>query len=97
MFFVVFLLEPEVNIVIPKSWILDIDKHWEKFVNNFRINSSQRFLCFWSEEAYAQVNGEPNPNFQPNFNNNLNHRFPAEGCYYGKLVNFNSKCINEIK
>lgn len=91
MFYIVFLVEPKINVVIPKSWILDVEDNWEKFVNK-GLNSTQKFLCFWSEAEHAQIDGKPNPNFKPQFNN-VNHVFPAEGCYFGKLVHFKSECI----
>lgn len=89
MFYVVFLVEPKIHVVIPTSWILNSEENWEKFVKN-SLNSTQKFLCFWSENERTQINGHPNPNYKPNFNT-LNHVFPAEGCYIGKLVDFKSK------
>lgn len=95
MFYIVFLVEPKINVVIPKTWIMDIEENWEKFVNK-GLNSTQKFLCFWSEEKHAQIDGKPNQNFKPQFNNDVNHVFPSEGCYLGKLVHFKSKCSSYI-
>lgn len=85
MYFVVYLLNPSVHVVIPKTWIQGIDSHWEKFINN-SLNRNQTFLCFYSEERNSKdEQGYPDVNFAANFDIGMGI-FPNEGCYFGRLI-----------
>lgn len=86
MYFVVQFLDPKMCSIVPKTWIKDIDAHWEKFVNR-SINRNQKFLCFYSEKPEALDDDmRPNGKFAPNFNAGLSENFPDEGCYYANLI-----------
>lgn len=89
MYYVVYLIESQQNVVLPINWVRDGENHLEKFVNRFTLNSNQTYLCFYTEEGDAWIDNEPNPNFLPNFNLEVdNVVFPMTGCYFGKLVKF---------
>lgn len=91
MFFVAHFLNNGKHIVVPKSWILSIDEHWEKFINN-SINRNQKFLCFYTENNEAQdEQGRPNCTFVPNFELEVDPVFPMEGCYTVKLIRYKGK------
>lgn len=81
-YFVVFLREMQKNVILPMSWIKDIENHFEKFVNN-SLNRSQLFLCFYPEDAHAFVDGCPDENFEPDFN--------SEYCFIGKMKRYYGK------
>lgn len=91
MYFVVQFINSKMNLIIPKSWIKDIDCHWEKFVNR-SINRNQKFLGFYSEKPEA-LDGDkrPNGNFVPDFESGLAATFPGEGCYHAKLLWYKGK------
>lgn len=87
MFFAVFFIQPSIHVIIPKTWILGIEDHWDKFVND-SINRNQIFRCFYSQEPNAlNIHGQPNVDFAPNFEVDI-AQFPNEGCYFGKLIFF---------
>lgn len=56
MYFIAFFIGPQISVIIPKSWILDIDENWEKFVNH-SLNRNQKFVCFFSKQANAMTTG----------------------------------------
>lgn len=85
MYFVAIFLNEGIHVIIPKSWVLSIDDHWEKFINN-SINRNQRFLCFFSEQGDAMIDQKPNGNFVPNFNLDVDPEFPKDGCYIANLI-----------
>lgn len=86
MYFVAHVLNNGTHIVVPKTWILSIDDHWEKFVNN-SINRNQKFLCFYTERDEAMdEEGKPSVEYVPNFQLHVDPQFPTEGCYLTKLV-----------
>lgn len=90
MFFVVFLSEVKKLVVVPKEWINESEKNWEKFVNN-GLNSSQKFKCFYSEGENAILpDGKPNSDYPPSFERKSDE-FPNEGWYTAKLVMFKGK------
>lgn len=81
-YFVVFLREKKKYVILPAKWINDIDNHLEKFVN-YSLNCSQQFLCFYTEETHAFINGRPDENFAPDFN--------STSCFKAKLKRFYGK------
>lgn len=91
MYFVVYLSALKKNVVLPVSWIHGIENHFEKFMNK-SINSSQRFLCYYTTNDDAFVDGSPNEDYQPDFNsaviNEANADETFDGCFYGKLKQF---------
>lgn len=89
MYFIAYFDTPKLYAIIPKTWVKDIDKHWEKFVNN-SINRNQKHLCFYSELPGAMIDREdgekePNANCVPKFTFGQSNIFPAEGCYAAYL------------
>lgn len=85
-------MEPMVHVIVPITWIEDIDSHWEKFVNE-SINRNQRFKVFYSQEADATDDfGWPDLSYVPNFTVAIDPQFPATGCYKAKLVAYKGKC-----
>lgn len=84
MFFVVYLLNKKQHVVIPTSWVQNIDEHWEKFVNR-SLNRNQTFRVFYNQNALDDQ-GKPDVDFKPDFNLGTNVEFPASGCYLAKLI-----------
>lgn len=93
MYFVIYLLEPKRNVIVPIKWVKDGGQYLEKFVNNV-INCNQTFLCFYTKTNQAL---RPNLDIVPNFGSRLNRCWPETGCYYGKLVKFKCKIQNSQK
>lgn len=90
MYFIAYLVASKLHVIVPKTWIFEIDKHWEKFVNK-SINRNQKHLCFYSERAGAMIDRgddikEPNTSFKPDFSFQQENEFPDEGCYIAKLI-----------
>lgn len=95
MFFIVFLCEPKVNVVILHNWIYEIEKQWAKFLNN-SINRNQKYLCYYSEELCAlDARGRPNINWMPDWRNVIASTtvFPEAGFYHGKLISYKGEFI----
>lgn len=70
MFFVVYLKALKRNVVLPATWIHEIGSHFEKFMNR-SINSSQWYLCYYTTNNNAFVNGRPNDEFLPDFDSDI--------------------------
>lgn len=81
-YYVVFLLEQRKHVVVPATWIRDVQKHYEKFVNN-SINRSQKFLCFYTTSEEAHIDGRPDENFVADFD--------SEHCFIGQLKRYHGK------
>lgn len=93
MYYIVYLLKDKINIIVPQTWIKDINDHIEKFINS-GLNSSQKFLCFWTESPHAfDENGRPKLNFEPDSNAEIADRFPHTGWHICKL----KKCRGNVK
>lgn len=90
MWYVVHLIKPQKNVVIPQKWVRQIEDHLESFLN-YRINTSQVFLVYFSTEEDAFIEGHPNEDFEPKFNMEVDGRFPDEGCYTGRILKVKSK------
>lgn len=94
MYFVVYLPSLKRNVVLPASWILNVEDHYEKFIN-LSINRSQWFLCYYTNNDAAFVDGKPDEKFEVNFKLPMiqiaNTADPFNGCFLGKLKHFNSK------
>lgn len=92
MYFIAYFDVPKLHVIIPKTWIMEVDKHWEKFVNN-SINRNQKHLCFYSERPGAMIDREddekePDTNYVPDFTLDRCNIFPTEGCYTANLVTY---------
>lgn len=93
MYYVVYLVRFKRNIIVPQNWILRIQDHWEKFINN-GLNKNQKFVCFWTDNQMAfDENGTPLENFEPNFDASLCDVFPGEGFYIVNLRAFRGNCL----
>lgn len=84
MYFVAHFFAHDIYVIVPRTWIRDIDEHWEKFVNN-SINRNQTFLCYYSKDAIDDQ-GKPDHTVLPVFQIPVNANFVGAGCYYAKLV-----------
>lgn len=95
MYFIVFLVKPRENVVVPHTWIKDMDLYIEGFMNH-SVNSNRKFKVFWSVKPEASdAKGIPlasykrftlNERVYPNV-----HRFPNEGVYDGQIRRFRSE------
>lgn len=96
---VVYLVRARQFVVIPDTWVQDLNKAKLK---NYGANSNQDFLSFWSA-----TNGEPNIQVQPNFNAMLDCNFHdtiGEVCYicrikkfFGELILFSTSFFSILK
>lgn len=92
MFYVVYLIDIDEFIVIPMEWLRDNDIYHERFVN-YSLNNAQTHLCYWTSKFDAITrNGEPSPEFPPNFNAEMRNSFSFdEGCYKCRVVRCKSR------
>lgn len=92
MYFIVYLEKLRKNVILPTTWIKDIDDHMEKFFN-YGLNTVQQFKCFYTknEMAFEPINGLPFSSYPANFDLPLNNLVVDEGCYTGQLKRFKSK------
>lgn len=98
MFFVAYLKVLGKNVVLPATWICNIENHFENFVNN-SINSNQAFLCYYTTNEDAFSNGCPIDEFAPNFRlpmvQRINDDGSFDGCFLAKLRKFRSKHLKQ--
>lgn len=89
MYFVVFLNEPKINVVIPCTWIQGPTEHlWDKFVNR-GLNHCQVHLCYWASENSIDYFGYPGVAVAPDFTVPRATAFPChEGTYTCHIVHF---------
>lgn len=79
-YYVVYLHEKQKFVVVPAAWIKDIERHYEKFINN-SLNRSQIFLCFHPDESSeAFIDGRPDVKYIPDFQ--------PSNCSLGKLKRY---------
>lgn len=91
MYFVVFIVGAKTNVVVPHSWIKEIDSHLEHLINN-GLNSNVKFDIFWSNNPQAFNNdGIPLGSYQPIAFNTCASQFPNEGWYKGQIKRFKCK------
>lgn len=87
-YYVVYLNLKQKNVIVPATWIKDIEQHYEKFVNN-SLNRSQIFLCFYPDESSQSfIDGRPDENFEPDFQ--------SENCFTGKLKRYFGEQIEKL-
>lgn len=81
MYFIVYIIKAQKYVVIPERWILNVEDHFEKFLN-YGVNSNQKFVCFWSNSPAARdENGIIDLDSPADFFASRNSIFPADGCY----------------
>lgn len=96
MYFVVYLKKLEKNVILPASWIKDVDDHLKKFINK-SLNSVQLFRCYYTSSRRAfDAEMRPDSDFVPEFTLNvvsepIGHNF--DGCFFGKLKQFFGKLV----
>lgn len=94
MYFVVYLKTLGKNVVLPAKWIHNIDEYVEKFINN-SLNSNQWFLCYYTTNGAAYIDGCPNIDFEPDFQLEIicevNAQISFDGCFMGKLKKYKGK------
>lgn len=96
MYFIVYLIDQKINVSAPHSWIRDIEKHLEKFIN-YGLNSYQNYRVFWTDNVDAFDDDlVPKPSFKPNYSAGFTNQFPAEGWYLCRLKRFKSMFKNKL-
>lgn len=96
MWYVVYFTKSGKNVVLPDKWVRGLNDHMENFLN-FRINTAQKFLFYFSAEDEAMDQGRPNENFKPKFHMNIDGVFPDEGCYLGNILKVRGKLKKTIE
>lgn len=87
MYFIVHLIKPQIDVIVPANWIKGINDQWEKFINN-SLNKNQVFLCYFSTHPNAlDIDGRLDSDYMPVFNR-MARQYPEEGCYTAKLIRY---------
>lgn len=86
MYFVVYFIDAEQYLVIPKRWIFDYKIAIQKFMN-YSLNCNQKFMCYFAK------NVDQNRLLQhaPNFHASYVYEFPfhaEEGRFKGLMKRF---------
>lgn len=84
MYYVVYLLDPHVNVIVPTKWIYKYNEQVVKFINN-GLNQNQKHTIFYTENDNA-YNYEKIP--LPNYSG---CSFLRIYIYIGKLIKFFGK------
>lgn len=91
MYFVVYLIQPKVNVIVPYSWIKGYGAIVENFLNN-GISSNHHFSTFWTcDDVAFDINGLPRSGYMPNENASSFSQFPREGWYDGNIIRIRCK------
>lgn len=99
MYFVVYIIKLNKHVVVPATWIKGIAKQFEKFVNS-SLNRSQKFLCYYTTNEAAFIDGCPDKNFNVDFSsmiNEINQDGTFDGCFIVKLKQYKSKPPSHIR
>lgn len=91
MFVVVFIKSARKYVVVPESWIYDIDR---ELLKNKGVNRNRDVLVFWS--LIGLVDGKPNEAYEPNFHVEKATEFPLpndvkEACFISRLIRYFGK------
>lgn len=94
MLVVVHLVKPKRRIIVPESFVFDLN---EENLKNSGNNANVTYLIYWSKEALGDEKNSPNHDRLPNFNAPLSEIYPpnnglSEACYKARLIHFCSKC-----
>lgn len=103
MYFIVYLEKLNKNVILPATWIKNIEQHFEKFMNR-SINRSQAQLCYYTTNAEAfetnnTANNRPRKEWLPSFVEMVRETIegqPFDGCFLGFLQHFKGKCSETI-
>lgn len=92
MFFIAFLVEPKIHVVLPVTWVYDYEKIIQKFIRK-SINSNQKCLIYYSKKT---VGGIPDGGIDANFTAPTSEIFPIHGeeaCFIAHMTHYYSKFI----
>lgn len=90
MFFIAFLMDAEIHVVIPVTWVYDYEVLIQKFIRK-SINSNQKCLVYHSKKT---VDGIPDGSIDANFTAPTSMVFPAtseEACFIAKITHYYSE------
>lgn len=93
MYFVVYVQKLNQHVVVPYTWIKGIGKQLEKFIN-LSLNRTQKFLCFYTTNETAFIDGCPDKYYEPDFTKMVDNTNPDgsfDGCFIVKLKQFKSE------
>ncbi|XP_055308607.1 uncharacterized protein LOC129572629 [Sitodiplosis mosellana] len=80
MYFIVFIIQTKEHVIVPHSWIKEINAHAENFIN-YGIHSNRKFMVFWTDKQEAFRDGHPLSSYEPNVLASTSSVFPNEGWY----------------
>lgn len=89
MYFVVYFIEANKYLVIPKRWVFDHKIALQKFVN-YSLNSNQIHMCYFANDVDKNHLIQHVPNFEAPFV----HEFPFGG-EEGRFKAFMKRCFSE--
>lgn len=92
MYFVVFIIQTRRHVIVPHSWIKEINFHAENIINN-GINHNRKFMVFWTDNPEAFIGQRPLRNYAPNVFASTTSIFPDEGWYSCYIKRFKCKCL----
>lgn len=91
MYFVVFLKVLKKNIIVPKTWIKDLKKHKEKFMD-LGLNGNQTYECFYTNDPEAfDEHDMPIKTYPPNFDLPFRRDLNGAGRFKVQLKKYRSK------
>lgn len=90
MFFIAYFPRIKKNVIVPLNWVKGIDDHKEKFWN-YGVNSTQTFLCFYTNDPNAFDGNVPQNNFPPKFGSRMRSDLNGDGCFIANLKKFKRK------
>lgn len=93
MYFVVYLLGLNKNVILPATWIKNVSEQFEKFINR-SLNRSQAMLCYFTTNpaAFDEKNC-PRKDWDPDFSsmvvmNDSEAYNEFDGCFVGLVQQF---------
>lgn len=90
MFYIAYLLDAKIHVVIPVTWVFNHEEIVQKFMRN-AVNSNQKHLIYYNKETF---NGIPDGRIDSNFTAPKRNDFPfigEEACFIAKLTHYFSK------
>lgn len=97
MFVVVKLDSCKLKIVVPESWVYDIN---QELLRNQGVNSNRPVLVYWSKNGY--IGDVPDESHPANFHLNKATQFPPangtdEACYTARLIRYFGEYLFDSK
>lgn len=92
MFFIAFLVEPKVHIVLPVTWVYDYEEIIQKFIRK-SLNSNQKCLIYYSKKTVDDI---PDGRIDANFTAPTSEIFPIrdeEACFIAQITHYYSEFI----